>query len=338
VFAIIPVILLVLSLSTENVSASNATLNITLATGRHGGFGGLNIVEQGYPFTVHFATNVSSAASYLWQFGDGTNSTSPSPAHAYKEACIYNVSVAVTAANGSSVYGYLSLGMFDRVGQPHDLELCPPQGTAGFIPVELDGGFFPKREKVNVLMNGTSIDNVTTNSYGTFDLSVNSSLPPEVNGTKYVFRTEPSSLTRVFTTLEGIRGSPQSGPPGVSVTIKGRSYPADSSVSLALGNVSLGTEQTYGNGSFLAVVTIPNVYPLTRAGTYNYTTGPPILGTHADFMSTGSGPNMIPPLSSTLWWWILLIILIVAAFLLVWLVAGRRRRRPEERGAPTPRI
>lgn len=41
------------------------------------------------------------------------------------------------------------------------------------------------------------------------------------------------------------------------------------------------------NGSFLSTFGIPFVSPLTQAGTYPYTTFPPILGSQADFASAG---------------------------------------------------
>ena len=319
-YAIITATLILLSMESGVVRASGATLNITVVATRKGAFLNFDFASQQYPVYVRFILQANlTATSYLWQFGDGTNSTTPSPSHYFSAACIYNVNVTATAANGTSDFGALSLGIFDRPASPYDLELCPPQGTAGFTPVELDGGYFGKQEKINVFMNGTSIDNVTTNFYGSFELPVNSSLTPEVNGTAYVFTTKPFSLARVFTTLEGIRGTPASGVPGDTATVEGRSYPAYATESIYLGTAYVTQAQADGSGSFTASYSVPATPPLTTIGTYIYSTSPdPVLGTGASFTITAN--TLVSEILS--WWW--LIILVVAAILAYYI---RRRMR-----------
>lgn len=290
-------------------------------------------------FPVSVSLNVESTSpgsTYYWQFGDGTNSTvGAAVTHVYNEPCVYDAKVTVTASNGSTTSGTLVFGAFASRGPSGALAVCPPQGTEEFIPLEVAGGFFSASQNVSVAMNGTSIGTAKADSGGDWILNVTGILPPEPNGTTYIFTTTPNSQTDAFTTVEGIKAWPSSGVPGESVVVEGGSYPSDSSVMLYLGNVSLGTEQTFGNGSFLASVIIPSVPPLTTAGTYDYTTTPPILGTHASF--TSAGVTGLSVISSTLWWWVLLIALILVAVYLFWRME-KRRAVSQESGTPPPRI
>lgn len=306
--------------------APTTALKVTfqVETSPSGAFIDFNILAV--PLTVGFSVKSSAPGSaFFWQFGDGTNSSEAAPSHTFGSACVYYVHVQVTAGNGSITSGEVILGAFDTSGQSgRALAVCPPQGTAGLIPVELAGGYFPANKQVNVLMNGTSIATVTADRGGDWVLNVSGFLTPEPNGTQYAFTTSPVSLTRAFTTLEGVRGTPVSGAPGTSVLVDGRSYPPYSSVQVYLAGVSLGTAQTDADGSFLTAFQIPYANPLTSAGTYPYSTIPTILGSQANFTSKG---NAVAGLVFSWWWWLLLIVLFLVAAYLV-------RRRMKRRAAP----
>ncbi|MEO6732183.1 MAG: PKD domain-containing protein [Ferruginibacter sp.] len=56
----------------------------------------------GYPFNATFASQSLNAASYQWDFGDSTTSTSANPAHTYNSYGIFVVQLIVTGANGCS--------------------------------------------------------------------------------------------------------------------------------------------------------------------------------------------------------------------------------------------
>ena len=46
--------------------------------------------------TVHFFTSLQNYAAYLWDFGDSTTSTLPTPSHVYTEEGVFNVTLTVT--------------------------------------------------------------------------------------------------------------------------------------------------------------------------------------------------------------------------------------------------
>ena len=56
------------------------------------------------PHTVYFINTSEYADEYLWEFGDGSISTSPDPSYTYYEAGIYRVSLTVSGAGGESTY------------------------------------------------------------------------------------------------------------------------------------------------------------------------------------------------------------------------------------------
>lgn len=53
------------------------------------------------PFTVQFTDQSSQATSWLWDFGDGTNSTLENPTHTYNSTGTYTVTLTVTNSEGS---------------------------------------------------------------------------------------------------------------------------------------------------------------------------------------------------------------------------------------------
>jgi len=59
--------------------------------------------KGGAPLVVEFVAGVSGdVASYLWEFGDGEDSTDSSPVHVYRSRGVYDVSLAVTLVDGST--------------------------------------------------------------------------------------------------------------------------------------------------------------------------------------------------------------------------------------------
>lgn len=102
-------------------------------------------VLLGGPFTVRpgqsvaFTPNVvdpsladaAAGFAYLWDFGDGTSSMEPAPAHVYVAAGIFTVTLQVTDKNGGRGTGTVSVSVEDR--------LLPPSSPSGnFIQTRFD--------------------------------------------------------------------------------------------------------------------------------------------------------------------------------------------------------
>ncbi len=305
--------------------ATATTLTFVVEVSSSGASQATNLITK-FPQAVSLSVKGGSPGmTFLWQFGDGTSSTASAPTHTYDNPFVYHVQVQVTASNGSTLSGVFILGMFDKCGQSgRCLAVSPSQGTAGIASVGLAGGIFPARQSVEVMMNGTSVATVTADGVGDWVLNVTGLLAsmPGHNDTQYAFSTSPPSLTRSFTTLEGIGATPSSGPPGTTVLVEGRSYPPFSSVLIYLGDAGLGTAQADVNGSFQGTFQIP----LTATSTQPYVTFPGILGSQASFASTGT-TGLVLSLWTSWWWWLIVIplFLIAAFFALRW---SRRRRAP----------
>ncbi len=52
------------------------------------------------PFTVDFQCTVANATSWLWDFGDGSTSTSENPSHTYNSPGTYDITLSVTTVSG----------------------------------------------------------------------------------------------------------------------------------------------------------------------------------------------------------------------------------------------
>ena len=307
------------------LTANAFIVTVTVQTYPRGGFSDFNLITN-FPVTVTFAVHHPiTGAVYNWQFGDGANSTQSNPIHTYQTACVYDIEVQMTDPNGTVTSGGLVFGAFVAKGHPGAVALCPPKGTGGFTSVDLAGGFYVPSATVMVTLDGTNIGTVTADRGGDWVMNVTGDFPPEPNDTQLTFTTSPSSQNATFTTVEGISASPSSGSPGGSVVVSGRSYPAGTDVSVDLGGVSLGTVLTDNNGSFQQSFAVPYDAPLTAAGTYPYATFPQILGSQANFTSTGG--TQITNILSSDWSLLLLLILILLMLILIYIYVRRRRKR-----------
>lgn len=68
-----------------------------------------------YPLSVNFSSGGTTGGnppySYMWEFGDGSNSTSGSPNHVYTSPGTYYVSLEVTDSSGNTSYSNLTLSL-----------------------------------------------------------------------------------------------------------------------------------------------------------------------------------------------------------------------------------
>jgi len=61
-----------------------------------------NVTSGDAPLNVAFNDESTNATSWLWDFGDGENSTQQNPIHVYDSVGIYSVALTVTNANGTA--------------------------------------------------------------------------------------------------------------------------------------------------------------------------------------------------------------------------------------------
>ncbi|HXS54477.1 MAG TPA: PKD domain-containing protein [Hanamia sp.] len=64
------------------------------------GFSASDTISCAIPFNVNFINSSANAASYFWDFGDGTNSINANPSHVYSKEGNYTVKLFVTNASG----------------------------------------------------------------------------------------------------------------------------------------------------------------------------------------------------------------------------------------------
>ncbi len=276
--------------------------------------------ETSAPLAISFSATPAGAGhySYLWNFGDGTTSTYQVIDHTFQPDCAYDITLTVTNTVGPTLSG--SIFLYDLSANPA-IESCPHQGTAGITPIITAGASTAKDLPVTVQVDGKNIQNVTTDKSGDWSLNVTGVLPPEVDGTRYNFTTSPQSVTGTFLTLEGIKATPSTGEPGDAFVLEGLSYPADTTVSVYLGGISLGTVNTNATGSFVANYTVPAA--LKYAGTYAFTTSPPVLGAQASLTIPVTTATPAKPSPIGIWPWVAAA---AAAAILIGAVALWRRK------------
>jgi Fe-S cluster assembly iron-binding protein IscA len=306
-----------------SVTAPGRTQDISITPTPSGKF---ETIREVTPIPVSLRLTVTpsgtSPFTYAWNFDDGTSSARQTVTHVFLPSCGYNITLKVVDSAGHVTKGDILLLVFHSEGTSGMMAVCPRQGTAGITNVELAGGFYKSNESLTTLMDSSaaSAKTVKADSGGSWILDVTGDFAPRVNGTRYTFTTSPSSVKETFLTLEGIKASPTSGEPGDSFTLEGRSYQASTEVSIYLGKVYVGQAKTDSKGSFLASLVVPAA--LRYAGTYQFTTSPPVLGASATFRIPVS--TVTPAAPAPFPWW-LLILAAAAAIAIVGFLLWHRR-------------
>jgi hypothetical protein len=318
--------------TTTMVTGTNAPFNIKIQPSPTGLFERLNYLTTnpvGINFLAESPASGSTPFTFDWDFGDGTSGTGTAFTHYYAPNCVYDIRLTVTDSLGHLTTGTILFSVFPSKGSGGNMVVCPRRGTAGITSVELAGDFYRSNESLTPLVGGSSLAAVKADNGGSWALNVTKDFGPQVNGSSYKITTSPSSVTVRFLTLEGIRSSPTSGEPGDSFTLEGRSYPPNTLVSIYLNGVHLGQATSDGHGTFLAHLVVPS--SLRYAGTYQFTTSPPVLGASATFTVPVSAVTPAPPAPFP-WWLLVLAAVVVAAVLIVFFL----RRRSRQAGAGEP--
>jgi len=142
-----------------------------------------NVTSGDAPLTVNFTDqSTGTPASWLWDFGDGTNTTEQNPLHTYANAGIYSVKLTVTNAGGSDEElktGYITVTE-PPIPEP-DLVVSSITLNAGEIfanevnaisaKVENSGsdavGFFTVRFTVNGVDTNVTVDSLSAGANNT---------------------------------------------------------------------------------------------------------------------------------------------------------------------------
>ncbi|MFN5223506.1 MAG: PKD domain-containing protein [Bacteroidota bacterium] len=208
------------------------------------------------PFAASFNSTTPDAASWLWDFGDGSTSTVEDPNHTYQQAGIYSVSLTVVTASGCTTS--VSLPNYVTV-HAAPVPNFTVGNTVSCAPVQT---LFTNTSTGAVSYNWTFGNGTTSNSTsptGTFTISGNydvtltatsangctASITQQVNVTAH-------DITAFFT------GNPTMGCAPLPVTFAGSSSPLAASWSWS-----------FGDGNTSAARNPSNTYNAT--GNYNVT-------------------------------------------------------------------
>lgn len=77
---------------------------------------------------VNLVNTSQNAKSYIWDLGDGTTSTEPSPHHLYPKCGTYKVTLTVTDQNGNQTSAEESVDVFCTVPSHRANPLIYPRG------------------------------------------------------------------------------------------------------------------------------------------------------------------------------------------------------------------
>jgi len=141
---------------------------------------GCNSIEQSFTTTVNpsvvagfssttngaivsFSNSSSNATSFLWDFGDGTTSTQPNPAHTYSNDGAYNVTLTVTGPCGASNITHPVVISTVDTQTPDWIELFKlfPNPNNGLFNLEMRGQAQDKLEFTLLNAEGQSVSRET---------------------------------------------------------------------------------------------------------------------------------------------------------------------------------
>lgn len=113
-----------------------AIYRITYSTGNQipSASAGSDVISGISPLTVHFSSTGSNdpdgdPLTYLWNFGDGTQSTSPNPTHVYNNNGRYTVQLKVSDPVSSA----LAFPFIVQVGTPPTVSISSPANNSNYI-------------------------------------------------------------------------------------------------------------------------------------------------------------------------------------------------------------
>lgn len=139
---------------------------------------------------------------------------------------------------------------------PAAASISPIQGSVGTKIVVSGSGFQP-HENVGILFDNQELQVVGASSTGGFNTSVN--VPALASGI-YDMKIG-ASLTRKFTIASSFSVTPDSGPPGTPITVRGTGFAPNATVDLTLSGVVLSSTNSDSTGKIVTTVDIPSNTP-----------------------------------------------------------------------------
>jgi PKD repeat protein len=140
-------------------------------------------------FTSDSTDANGTVVSYLWDFGDGTTSTSSLPTHIYQNVGRYNFSLTVEDNNGCSVTDNMYVDI-------NPVVIPVEHGTvAGAVKDAVIGGPL-SGVSVAASLDGSTVDTITTDASGNYSLSL-----PEANGYSFQF-TRTGYLPATYSNID----------------------------------------------------------------------------------------------------------------------------------------
>ncbi len=216
------------NLTVTNAESSNTKVKVDYITVTSGGSGGdapaanftATPISGDAPLAVQFNdTSSSSPTSWLWEFGDGVNSTEQNPAHTYADAGSYTVNLTATNGDGSNTLsrtGYITVDGGSYSG------VLPGYTSIYVRPVNHDGirWDYTGNSTYYINQNGGGLNAVHIST----DPTVNAgqvTVSPDQNGTFYVTDTGGRGYQDEVVLLLAVNGTI---PDDFSVRIKTSGY------------------------------------------------------------------------------------------------------------------
>jgi PKD repeat protein len=124
------------------------------------------------PMTVQFTNNSQNAVSYLWNFGDGTTSTSQNPSHIYNSLGSFTVSLIANAGVcGSAIRTYGDMILIGaELPVASDVEHCGPASFTLTASAPGPISWFSDPAGTNLINTGTTYDTPMLNATTTYYL------------------------------------------------------------------------------------------------------------------------------------------------------------------------
>lgn len=200
--------------------SDSATQTVTITQGPQLSFTASPTTGCTVPFTTQFTNTTTGAASYAWDFGDGTTSTAAAPSHTYTSLGSYTVRLIATSANGCK----------DTLIKPNYIVLQNPVVTISATPA---GGCIPFTSVFSVSSTAT----ITSYSWTFGDGGTGTGSNPS-----HTYTTSGSfPVTLTYQTANGCTGT-------ASIVV-GAGTPPDASFTGAPVNVCPNQTVTFTNTS-----------------------------------------------------------------------------------------